>query len=368
MPRTPRPRVTPCATRGLLLLGLVSLTVLPSAFGQAPSFDKVTYRNADGKVVTDAGELKEFPGRVELLTNGKTKAILAPDILKVEPGSLAGVSAVETMTARGLEDNKDLGKPLAAYGDLVKKAGAAAPERTRRFLASREANFAAKLADGKTGAEFDAEARRAVEKLSAVTALSRKSWEVWPAAKLTARLQAELGDFAKAAATLGSLAATPDLPKELRLEARLLEAGMSLRAAQWPALDGALDLLEKDKDLVAGPQRERLDVLKVAAALRLPATPPGGPPPPENVARLQAAIDLAKSPVAKGIGYTALAELQLAHNQAREAMWAYLWVDVVYNQEHDDQVLAVRRLAQIFDLLGDKDRAEQFREKLTRVR
>jgi len=126
--------------------------------------------------------------------------------------------------------------------------------------------------------------------------------------------------------------------------------------------------LEADKEFPTGGPRDRLNVLKVAAKVGLPATPPSTPPTGEGAAKLQAAIDAAKDPVAKGVGYAALGELHLANGQPRDAMWAYLWVDVVYNQERDDQVLAVALLAQLFDLMGDKDRAEQFREKLPRIR
>ena len=108
-------------------------------------------------------------------------------------------------------------------------------------------------------------------------------------------------------------------------------------------------------------------MLKAAAAVDYPASPPATPTG-ESAAKLQAAIDAASDPAARGLGYTALAELQVANGLPREAMWAYLWVDVVYNQNHDDHVLAVARLVQLFEAMGDKERADQFREKLTRVR
>jgi hypothetical protein len=353
-----------------LLLGLVTIATFPKAFGQGGGADKVTYRDrADGKIVTETAEVKESPKGIEIIVGGKAKGgVAASDILKLEPTVLAGVNMPEVLAARSLEDNKDLTKAAAAFGDLVKKAGANAPERTKRYLLFREAIAVTKLADAKPAAEFDAEAKKALEKWGALTTISRKSWEIWPVAKTTARLQAELGDYAKATATLSSLVGTPDLSPELKADARVLEATMALRGRQSLAVSGIVDQLEKDKTTPTGAIRDRIAVLKAAAKISLPATAPGSPAPAETVKDLQAAIDAAKDPVAKGIGYMMLAELHLAHNQPGEAKWAYLWVDVVYNQEKDDQILAVRRLSQIFDLLGDKDRAEQFREKLTRVR
>lgn len=360
----------PWLTGALLTGGLVALAVVPPALAQpAAGSEKatVTFRNPEGKVLTEVADVKESAGRLEL-TYGKNKAVVnAPDLLKVEPTQLGGTNPVEISNARTLEDGKDAGKAAASYADQAKRA-VGAPDRTRRYFAYKDAVLSTRLADSKTGADFDAEAKKAIEKWAAVSPLSRKSYEVWPAAKTTARLQAELNDFGKAAATLGALAATPDLPKELRHEALLLQAAMNLRGKQNAAADATVGQLSGDKDFPAtGGLRDRLNVLKVAAKISLPASPPATPSG-EDAAKLQAAIDAAKDPVARGVGYAALGELHLANGQPRDAMWAYLWVDVVYNQEHDDQVLAVARVAQLFDLMGDKDRAEQFREKLTRIR
>ena len=49
-------------------------------------------------------------------------------------------------------------------------------------------------------------------------------------------------------------------------------------------------------------------------------------------------------------------------------MWEFLNVEVVYNQDKDEVTKAMRRLVEIFDAVGDKDRADQYREKLRKVR
>ena len=360
----------PWLTHSLLTAGLVALAAVPPTAAQPPAGPEkatVTFRTPEGKILTELAEVKESAGRLEI-TYGKAKAVLnAPDVLRVEPAALAGANAVEVATARTLEDGKDAGKAAASYAEQSKKS-IGGPERTRRYFAFKEAVLSTKVADAKTGPDFEAEAKKALEKWAAVPPLSRKSYEIWPASKTAARLYAELNDYGKAAATLGSLAATPDLPKELRYEALLLQAAMNLRGKQNAAVDATVGQLDKDKEFPTGGFRDRLNVLKVAAKVNLPASPPASPTSGEDAAKLQAAIDAAKDPVAKGLGYATLGELHLANGQPRDAMWAYLWVDVVYNQERDDQVLAVSRLAQLFDVMGDKDRAEQFREKLTRIR
>jgi hypothetical protein len=333
--------------------------------------DRVTYRdrNADGKITTDTAEAKESPKGIELVANGKSKAmIFANDIIKTEPTAVVGLSMPDVLTARSLEEGKDPGKAAAAYADLLKKAGPTAHDKTKRHLAFREAAMLTRVADAKTGTDFETEAKRALEKWNALITPSRKSWEIWPVSKNIARLQSELKDFGKAASALSSLSSTADLPKELKYEAQILEVVMHIRANNPLGAEGTTSSLDQQKDLPTGPLRDRVNVLKVAAKLNYAKAAEGATVPPATLKSLQDAIDAAKDPVAKGIGYTALGELYLAHNQTRDAMWAYLWVDVVYNQEKDHHILAVRRLEQIFEAQGEKERAEQYREKITRVR
>lgn len=345
----------------LLVLGLINL-----AFAQTVAVDKVTFRDrTDGKIATVDGDLKETPAGVAVLAGGKTtKTIAASDVIRVDPGQLAGITRSEQLTAMAAEDGKEPAKARDAFTALVVKAGPAAAERTRRYLLYREAYWAVKYADTKTGDDFKAEAKKASDKMAAVALASKKSWEVWPATRTVARIQMELGDFDKAATTLAGLATTPDLPSDLRIEAKLAEAGALMRAKQ--SIGGLVDTIAKEKDFPAsGALSERVAVLREAA--KLPA-PSGAAKAPEQLAKLVAVIDAAKDPVAKAVGYNLLGDAFVARGLPRDAMWAYLWADMVYNQDTDERVYAVNRLIEVFEKLGDKDRANQFRDRLPQVR
>jgi len=353
-----------------LAFGLVTLSAVPTVLGQGSGTpDRIRYRDFEGKLVDDAGELKESPKGIEWLNaNRKTISISPDQVVKIEPTNLAGVPTTDLLTARSQEDVNP-GKAAAAYGEMLKKAGPNAPERSRRFLAYKEAYFTVKAVDAKGGKEFESEAGKAAEKMNAAAKTAIRSWEVWPASRIAARLYAELGDFPKATAVLGSLASVPDLPKDLKHEANLLEAAMALRGRNAPAARSLLDRLASDKDFPAvGPARDRLSVMRVAAGIAIPAAPSQAPLPADAVKNLLAAIDAAKDPAARGIGHLVLGDLYAGHGQARDAMWMYLTVDVVYNADRDDQIVAVRRLIPIFEAAGDKDKVDQFREKLPRIR
>jgi hypothetical protein len=350
------------AFRSLLLFGLAALVGGPTATGQPPPLDKVHYRDrADGKVVTFDTETKESPAGVQLLT-GKKGTISPADVIRIDYGDVKGIAKTDQYAAIAAEDSRDPVKARDAYADLLKKLPPDAPERTRRYLTFREAYWAGKAADAKTGDGFQAEAQKAADALAAVARATKKSWEVWPTARAAARLYTELGDHAKAAVLLGELAAVPELPRELRYEAKLAEAAATLRGGQGAAADGLLDQLERDRDFPAtGPLRDRLAVLRAAA--KVPPGQTGGP-----LAKLGEATAQAKDPAAKAVGSNCLGDAYAAAGQTRDAMWAYLWADVVYNQDKDEQVYAVGRLVGVFEKLGDKDRADQFRDRLPRVR
>jgi len=52
------------------------------------------------------------------------------------------------------------------------------------------------------------------------------------------------------------------------------------------------------------------------------------------------------------------------NGQHRDAMWDYLWVDVIYNQDREATARALYHLIGVFIALGDKDKADQTRDRL----
>ena len=48
----------------------------------------------------------------------------------------------------------------------------------------------------------------------------------------------------------------------------------------------------------------------------------------------------------------------------QEALWPYLWVDVIYHQDKQEHIKAMEQLARLFEEQGDKTRAKQYRERL----
>jgi hypothetical protein len=238
-------------------------------------------------------------------------------------------------------------------------------------MAFREAYWTGRAAAAKEGKEFDDAAKAAVAKLNAYVKAYPRSWEVWQIARDSARLSLHLGDSAAALASWKTLADNTELPLALRHEALLYHAGLLLRGGDLAAAKAAVMEIKADPRLDVPALKEQLAILIEVVNAPAPVEPKPGEArvrPTDAIAKVEAAINLAKSPVARAAGYNALGDLLAIHKLYRDAMWAYLWVDTVYNQDVDQQLRATSRLVEIFRLLNDDDRAALFEERLAKLR
>lgn len=341
--------------------------LIATAQPNASSLDKVfAVDKKTGKAVSVEGVLKESAGGIVISAGGKEKArYTSAEIVKVELGDLPGLSPEDKANLFSLENEKDFEKAGRGYASLAKKSQQ--NDRVKRNMEFRELMALVKATDAKDEAGFKSSAPATADRLESFAKANAKSWEVWPAARAAARLHSDLGQNEKAAAILASLAATPELGPDLKIEAKLAEADSLLRSKNQSAGRNAVASLLKDKDLpAAGAARERLSIYELWANAPSATTPPSKPD--GYAVKLQAAIDAAKSPVSRAVGFNARGELFLAHGFPRDAMWEFLNVEVVYNQDKDEVNKAMKRLVEVFEAVGDKDRAESYREKLKKVR
>ena len=166
--------------------------------------------------------------------------------------------------------------------------------------------------------------------------------------------------FEEAARTWGKVAKTADLAADLKQEAVIQEIDTKIRARQLADAKGLLD--EAMKTAPAGAVKDRLNILQLAQKFG------DNPNPAEGVAAIEAEIAKTKDPLVRATGYGILGELYLAAEKPRDAMWQFLWVEVVYNQDRDEVIKTLARLSDTFRIQGDEDRARQYREKARRLR
>lgn len=349
-----------------LLPLLVAFAAGSLALARQGASDKVVYIDRkSGKQRSEEGEAKESAAGVKVLVNGKEKLSLSPaDVVRVEYGDLPGITGEDRGTLLGLETEKDAVKARAGFSLLRKKATA---DRSRKYLEFRELQSATRVVDAKAwGDEFRREAVQVADAWAGFAKAYPVGWEVWPAQWTRARLLADAGEYAKAADALDTLAATPNLPPEQKLDAALARCDALLRSgstAARPAVDAVLTHADLPK---TGPQRERAMIYRAWASAPRPGDPQAKPDP--AAAEIQAALDAAKDPTARAAGFRARGELLLAFARPKDARWEFLWVETVYNHDKDELAKALRRLAEIFDTLRDPDRADQYRDKLKKLR
>ncbi len=377
--------------RDAFLPAVAALALAGPALAQTTA-DRVFYRDRaqDGKVLTVEGETKESAAGVQVTgPDKKVKTISAADLVRIDYSAVPNVDRSGQLAAITLETSADPLKPAGEYRKLLAVPGAVANPKAKRYLEFRELTWSAKIADAKIGDEFQLEGKKVADRLAAFSKANAASWETWPTARTAARIYCELEDVSTAADTVATLGRNAALTPELRHEAKLLEAGYLFRANKRLDAESVLKELAADKDFPAtGPLRERWAIFdEVARAPAPPPEPKAGDPPPspeetdarvakvkEAAVKIEALIAKAKDLAARGAGYSALGEVLVRHGLWREAMWAFLWVDVVYNHDRDEQVKAVHRLVRIFTVLkekekeSDKDRADTYRDRLPRIR
>src|SRR2546422_1023158 len=76
----------------------------------------------------------------------------------------------------------------------------------------------------------------------------------------------------------------------------------------------------------------------------------------EAVRQLEALIAKTADAELKGLAYNALGDIYRANSRPKDALWDYLWVDVIYHQDKREHARAMEQLAKLFDELGDKAR------------
>ena len=112
-----------------------------------------------------------------------------------------------------------------------------------------------------------------------------------------------------------------------------------------------------------GTLKRRLTIYQLAASKAITS-------PAEGVKLVEDEIAKTQDAAIRATGYSVIGELYLAGDKpsARDAMWAFLWVEVVYNQDKDEVLTALVRLAAVFAQQGDEERAKSYREKARRLR
>ena len=319
----------------------LAMTIITAFTATAHAQDKVKYRERGSRT----GELTAT-GKVEnesvagLKVGNKT--IPSGDIIDVQfdvPGELK------------LDYNRALGEEAKNPANAVKELEALLKVQRVKDSKSLRRHFEYKIATIAAGrADDSAEAmQKAVEALAKFRKDHPDSWQVVPVTRLLGRLltSKETPDPDAARKVYDDLAAAKDAPADVRHECTFLVIDILLQQGK------AEEVLARLKTLP--PSDARVKVYEIGAR----------PGPAEAVVKqLEEFIDKTADAGLKAAAYNMIGDVYRRDPKAKkDALYAYLKVDLLYNQDPAESQKAMQRIADLFQELKDEDRAKKYREK-----
>ena len=318
--------------------------------------DKVERRDKKAGSVVVNGKIQEenVAGiRVKAAGFGKEETIPSNEVVKVTYGDLPAKANIDLGKLGDAEKARDYPALLKGYeGVQALPELKSAPANVRRYIDFRVATFRAYTAEG------DEQVKAAAKGLADYVAAHPESWEYSHAARQLGRLQADTGDYVGATKTFEALEKAPGVPAEFKNEATAALIDIAFQSEQYEVGRKRIEAVAKNASAPAA-LKARTDMYQLgldAAAGDLTAT----------IKKIEDAIAKATDPSLKALGYNVLGDVYAAKAKPRDAMWSYLWVDVVYNQDRGEHLKAMTRLIKIFEKANDTDKAQLYKEKLAR--
>jgi predicted negative regulator of RcsB-dependent stress response len=323
--------------------------------------DVVNYYNRTTKKKdTVTGNIKtESPGQIAIKPSAAAeRTIPAIDVSDVEynvpplvkPDYRIAINAERRADEATKDDvrKKELAAALAKYQELVPKA---ADAKVKRHMEFKIARLMARQAE-----DDPAVIEPATEKLTQFQKAHRDSWQISFSSDLLAGLQMEKKDWAAAQKTYEDLIATPNISDEIRQDANLKIAQVLVRAKKYDAATSKLEELAKSVP-ADSPQAIRLQISLAECQAASGKTE-------EAAKKLEAILAKVEDPDLKAVAYNTLGDCQYQAKRLKEALYSYLWVDVIYHQNRQEHARALFHLVHVFKELKDDKRAQQYKEKL----
>jgi tetratricopeptide (TPR) repeat protein len=335
-----------------------------AAAAPARADDQVKYIDpATKKEVQINGQIQqETPAAIRIKpARGAVRTVPSLSVVDVEYELSGGPrmnyrkAAFDERTIETAPKEEDRKNAMADALQLYQGLHAGASGKLKRHLDYKIARLLALQAEGDP-----AKAPDAIDRLNRFSKDYPDSWQLPNTLRLLAQLQALRHKYDAAQQAYQQLAAIPGLSPEARQESELKAADMMVQAGKYAdarkKLEGLAKALPADD-----PQRTRLDIALAACRGADHELAPA-------VQSLEGILAKPADNATKAAAYNALGDCYRANNKPEDARWAYLYVDVIYHQDREEQAKAVYWLAKIFKQLGDDKKAAQYRERLQKDR
>ena len=342
-------------------VGLFALTLLICVVAsQIHAQDKVErWDKKAGSVIVAGKILDENAGgvKMKLQVLGKEETIPSNEILRVTYVDLPATASLAVGKLALAEAARDFPAMLKGYeGIQALPEVKTTPVTVRRYIDYRVVSLRGFVAEGED------QVKAAAKGLADFIVAHPDSWEYPHAARQLARLQADTGDYPNATKTYEALEKAPTVPAEFKQDATAALIDIAFQSDNLPVGKDRVDKVLADAKAAPG-LKERAAVYQLGLAAAEP-----GADLTAAVKKIEEAIGKAADPSLKALGYNVLGDVYFAKGQNRDAMWSYLWVDVVYNQDRGEHLKAMTRLIRVFDKDADKEKSQLYKEKLARSR
>jgi tetratricopeptide (TPR) repeat protein len=329
------------------------VAVNPAVVGQ----DKVERRDrkADKSIIVTGKIIDESIAGMKLKVGGvKDEVIPAADIQRVYYDDMPPTLKQSYYTLFVAEETeKNFAKLLKDYTDFNAKALVSNDVKppVKRYLEFRVAML--RVAAG------DANAQGALETF---TIAHKASWEYAFAARALARLLLEKEDYQNATKLLSELSANTLVPAEIKQEAESLLIDAMFQDGKTVEVQAKLAAAIADTKTPPA-QRDRYKVYLIGAEAKA-----GDGKLEDTVKKLEKVIAENADPSIRAVAYNIMGDIYREKKMPRDAMWAYLWVDVVYSQDKGEHLKAMTRLLKYFDEEKDVEKQQIYREKIARTK
>lgn len=320
---------------------LSTFVLLGLAAGPVAAQDRVTYRDRATKgpqVATGKIESESVAG-----VKVGARTIPAGDVLEVQ----YDIAAIKLEYPRALAaEARSAAEAVPIYEGLLKTGTAQNNKSVRRQFEYKLALLAAARAD--EGRDLR---QKAIAALTKFKKDHPDGWQLVPVTRTLARLyqDQEPPDVNAARSAYEELAAAPSAPADLKLECAFTAIDLLFAAGKIE------DAKQRVASLPPTDPRTRVYQLGCQACSANPS---------DAIRQLEGMIDQTNDRGLKATAYNMLGDVYRRDAKTKkEAIYAYLWVDVVYNDDPTQVAKADGRLADLFGELKDEDRARKFRDK-----
>jgi tetratricopeptide (TPR) repeat protein len=336
------------------------------AFALAADADSVLVRGREKAVVGDL-KIEDAKGVIINTTKDKKKVdelIPAADVIDIayddiKPAELrlaGGAYKIARDADKEAGDASDPAKRKVALSAAITAYNKTLTDMQAHKSAKRTLEYRVAVLMVKQAVNDSLPTDKALTKLQAFKTAYPNSWQIVHVMPMIAQLQLDAKDYKGAEQTFQEMSEMDALPPDVRTAAELEVVQVNVRAGNIAQAQKKLDVLEvKAKGNPAFASRVKMARAEVLV---------GQKKNDEAVPILQQVVKENNDKQIKAMAHNTLGECYFKATRYNEALWEFLWVDAVFNQDRGQHARALYYLWKCFEQLNNAERAQECREML----